>query len=118
LNKAWNDKAQRIVGRRLSPEKPRNPDLQYPAVKQLNDLFESPRVWHGGSWWLAQSAHSEAELEQLLDRVEHRLEELRSFLLPAGWDRQRQRLMQQGVRPPLPRMVRGPRHLRHFNLRV
>jgi len=108
LNRAWNDKAWRIIGRRLLPETPHQPDRAYSPVRQLSDLFESARVWQGGSWWLEQAARDENELERLLDRVERRLENLRGFLLPDGWNAQRERLMQQGVRPPLLRMLRGP----------
>ena len=39
LNKAYNDKAEKIVGRRLLSESPATPQLQWPAVKGLHDVF-------------------------------------------------------------------------------
>lgn len=106
LNKAYNDRAEQIVGRRLLPETVPDPNLRYPPTKGLADLFEGRNVWVSGSWWLEQSAHNEDELKALLDRVEER--DVRSFILPDGWDEARERLMALGIRPPLYRGQRGP----------
>jgi uroporphyrinogen decarboxylase len=106
LNKAYNDKAELIVGKRLLSEDARNPELQYPAVKLLNDVFEAKNVWKDWSWWLQKSANGPDELEALLDRVENR--NVRSFILPENWARERDRLMALGVRPNLYRSQRGP----------
>jgi uroporphyrinogen decarboxylase len=109
LNKAYNDIAERVVGRRLLNETPQDPSRHYPAVKGLHDVFEAKNEWHAGSWWLRQSAHNEEELAALLDRVEERLAEgLRDFLLPENWDEEKARLTGLGVRPPLYRGQRGP----------
>ncbi len=108
LHQAYNDKAQPIVGRRLLGEKPHDPTRQYPRVRELYHIFEAQQVWHNGSWWLQQSAHDEAELEALLDRVERRLENLRSFLLPDNWESEKARLQALGVKSPLYRGQRGP----------
>ena len=111
LNRAYNDKSEKIVSRRLLPEEPTPPGAaskQYPPVKGLHDIFEGTHVWESGCWWLQQSARSEDELRALLDRVEGRLENLREFLLPAGWDAERDRLMALGVKPPSYRGQRGP----------
>ncbi|HOZ47717.1 MAG TPA: uroporphyrinogen decarboxylase family protein [Candidatus Hydrogenedentes bacterium] len=106
LNKAFNDKAERIVGRRLVSEDRRDPTLQYPPVKGLHDVFEAENIWHDQSWWLTQSAHNEAELEALLDRVERR--DIREFILPDNWAAEKQRLMDLGIKPRLYRGQRGP----------
>ena len=108
LNRAYNDRAERIVGRRILGEVPRDPTREYPAVQTLADLFEARNEWHDNSWWLQQSAHSEAELSALLDRVERRLERPRNFFLPPEWDAARDRLMAANVPPPLYRGQRGP----------
>lgn len=105
--KAYNDKAERIIGRRLLPESP-PPDPQdtYPQPKKLHDVFEAENTWHAGSWWLGQSANSEDELKALLDRVDAK--DLRSFILPDGWDEAKERLMPRGIKPPRYRAQRGP----------
>ncbi|MBI5722855.1 MAG: hypothetical protein HZA50_02770 [Planctomycetes bacterium] len=106
LNKAYNDKAGKIVGRRLLNEKPDDPTSQYPEVKGLHDVFEAKNVWHQGSWWLQQSANTEDELKALLDRVERR--DIRSFILPENWAKEKARLMARGIKPRMYRGQRGP----------
>jgi uroporphyrinogen decarboxylase len=108
LRVAYNDKAERIVGRRLLDESPPSDEPGYPPVKGLHDLFEARNEWRAGSWWLMQSAHGEDELAALLDRVERRNETLRDFLLPDGWGEAKERLMARGKTPPLYRGQRGP----------
>jgi uroporphyrinogen decarboxylase len=109
LNKAYNDKAEVMIGRRFLNEKaalPKEPG--YPAYKQLYNIFEAENVWHNGSWWLQQSANTEDELKALIDRVEDRISDLRKFMLPEGWDDAKARLMPKGRKPPLYRHQRGP----------
>ena len=106
LHKAYNDLSERIVGRRLVGEAAEDPSRRYPAVKALHDVFEARNVWNAGSWWLEQSAHTPDELEALLDRVDRR--DIRGFILPPGWEREKQRLTALGVQPPLYRWQRGP----------
>jgi len=79
ISRAYNDKAERIVGRRLLSETMLPPQ---PKVKMLHDIFEARYLWHNESYWLEQSAHSEDELQHLLDRVDKRLENLPDFLAP------------------------------------
>jgi uroporphyrinogen decarboxylase len=107
LNKSFNDKAEKIVGRRLLSEKPSPPpEDRYPATKGLHDVFEAKNLWHEGSWWLQQSANTEDELKALLDRVENR--DIRKFILPEGWDEAKARLLPRGIKPNLYRGQRGP----------
>lgn len=111
LNRAYNDKAEKIVGRRLLGEKPAPPESKekrYPRVKSLADIFEAENKWRAGSYWLEQSAASPEELKALLDRVEKRLENLRDFMLPEDWDQDRDRLMKMDIKPRLYRGQRGP----------
>ena len=111
LNTAYNDKAEKIVGRRLLNEDPPDPDAatkQYPPHKKLHDVFEAENEWHAGSWWLQQAAEDEDELRALLDRAEKRLENLREFMLPDDWQEERDRLMDMGIKPPSYRGQRGP----------
>ncbi len=108
LNKAYNAKAEKIVGKRLLAETRSNPDLQWPEFKAFNDIFEAKNEWHAGSWWLKQAASTEDELKALLDRVDSRLEHLRAFVLPEDWNAHKRRLIGMGARPPLYRNQRGP----------
>lgn len=106
LNKAYNDKAERIVGKRLLSEHKPDPNKRYPSVKGLHDVFEAENTWVSGSWWLQQSAHNEDELKALLDRVDER--DIRATILPPNWDEEKERLMALGIKPPLYRGQRGP----------
>jgi uroporphyrinogen decarboxylase len=109
LHRAYNDKSERIVGRRLLNETPPDPNAKgFPGAKGLHDIFEAKNVWHAGSWWLQQAADNEDELAALLDRVEERLDDLRGFLLPPEWDEQKDELLAAGVSPPRYRGQRGP----------
>ncbi len=107
--KAYNTKADRIVGRRILSEHVPDRTKQYPGTKGLHDLFEAKNIWNVNSYWLMESAHGEDELQALLDRVEQRLDgDLRSFLLPDNWESEKARLLAEGVKPPLYRGQRGP----------
>ncbi len=108
LNRAYNDKAEPIVGKRLLPEQPPQVDRQYPHVKALHEIFEACEQWHNWSYWIIESAHDEGELSALLDRVEARCDHLRNFILPENWQAEKDRLMTLGVKPPLYRHQRGP----------
>lgn len=111
LNKAYNDRAEKIVGRRLLGEQPGDPARVWPERKQLSDVFEAQNVWDpiSQAWWLHESARTEDELSALLDRVDARLAgDLRSFLLPPEWDREKARLQVLGAPGPLYRNQRGP----------
>lgn len=113
ISRQYNDKAETIVGKRLLSENPpADPNLQWPEVKALHDIFEAENVWEGGkkngSWWLKQSVNTPGELSALLDRVEKRLENLRDFMLPENWESEKQRLTALGKKVPLYRGQRGP----------
>ena len=111
MSRAYNDKAEQIVGRRLLPEDASDPEAPaYPPLKALHDVFEMENVWDdvGQSYWLTRGANSADELVSLLDRVDERLRDLRAFLVPAGWDEDRTTLMARGIKPPLYRGQRGP----------
>lgn len=108
LRKAYNDKAERLVGRRLLNETAGDPARSWPGTKGLHDIFEAKNVWHNESYWLTQAAANPDELQALLDRVEKRLERLRDFILPPCWDAEKERLRSLGVPPPRYRGQRGP----------
>ena len=108
---AFNDKSERIVGRRLLHEPASEvPRPAFPAVKQLHEVFEMENRWDpiSQSWWLHPSVSSSDELRALLDRVDGRLNDFRAFLLPQEWDDRRAGLLEAGARPPAYRGQRGP----------
>lgn len=109
LCQAYNDRAERIVGKRLLNERPHDPARAWPRTRGLHDLFEAKNVWHDRSWWLMPSTSGESELSALLDRVEKRLDaDMRAFVLPDNWDVEKRRLQSLGAKPPLYRWQRGP----------
>ncbi len=111
LKRRYNDRAEKIVGRRLLGEAPADRTRHWPEIKGLHDIFEAQNVWEGGpngSWWLKQSVDTPEGLAALLDRVERRLGSLRDFLLPENWDAEKSRLQSLGCTVPLYRHQRGP----------
>jgi uroporphyrinogen decarboxylase len=111
VGRQYNDKSERIVGRRLLDEgQPGEKRASFPGVKALHDIFEMENRWDpiSQSWWLHPSANSPDELRALLDRVDAKLDDLRAYLLPEGWDDERAALLDAGARPPLYRGQRGP----------
>jgi len=111
LNREYNDKAERIVGKRLLRESdPVRMITANPPVRGLHDIFEMENAWDdtSQSWWLKPSAGTQEELEALLDRVDERLTDLRSFLLTDRWPAEKERLSKEGRPLPLYRGQRGP----------
>lgn len=106
IARAYNAKAERIVGKSLVPIRATKPEDRYPAVKGLHDVFEARNEWHGQSYWLKQVARSESDLESLLDRVMAR--DIRNFILPPNWAEEKARLMARNIKPALYRSQRGP----------
>jgi uroporphyrinogen decarboxylase len=107
LNKRYNDKAEKIVGRRLLPETLPEPDSEFPYVKRIGEVFEGKYVHNDIAEWLEQSVNSPAELEALLDRVDKL--DLREFILPPDWEKEKKRIFEKyGIRPSPMRHIRGP----------
>ena len=107
LNKRYNDKAEKIVGRRLLRETFPGPDEQFPAIRKIGEIFGGKYVFNGYAEWLVGSCSTPQELEKLLDRVEKM--DLRSFILPDNWESEKKRIYEKyGKKPPLWRSVRGP----------
>ena len=108
LRRRYNDRAERIVGRRLLHEFALAEPPAWTGIRQLHDIFEARNVWQNTSYWLQSAAANAEELEALLDRVERRLENLREFLLPADWAEQQARVLAAGGHVPPYRSQRGP----------
>jgi len=108
LRRRYNDKAERIVGRRIFAEDgPPPPDSHFPPVKGITDIFEAPPQTVCGTTWVVPAAETPQELDALLDRVERR--NVRSVILPENWDDEAGRILKQyGLKPRLGGHVRGP----------
>jgi uroporphyrinogen decarboxylase len=107
LNRRYNDKAERIVGRRLLSETLPEPDSIFPYVKRIGEVFEGKYVQNEVSEWLEASAATPSELEKLLDRVDQL--EMRDFILPPDWESEKKRIHEKyGMKPGLMRHIRGP----------
>ena len=108
LNKRYNDKAEKIVGRRLLKETFWSEDASFPAVKRIGEVFQG--TYHFGQKtgeWLSSDIETPQELEVMLDTVD-RLD-LESFLLPDNWEAEKKRIFERyGRKPDLVRHVRGP----------
>ena len=107
LNKRYNDKAEKIVGKRLLQEDFLPDDARFPYVKRIGEVFGSKYIMHNHTEWLCDCIHSEEELEQTLDRVEKM--DLRAFMYPDNWESEKKRIFEQyGLRPRPNHHIRGP----------
>ena len=107
-NKRYNDKAEKIVGKRLLPEDYPPEIHRFPYVKRIGEVFGgSYKLLEDSSEWLTESVSNEKELESLLDRVDKL--DLRDFMLPPNWEKEKKRLFEMyGLKPEPQRHVRGP----------
>ena len=107
LNKRYNDKAEKIVGRRLLQEQFEPADAAFPYVKRIGEVFGSRYEYINHSEWLHRCAETPEAVEKMLDRVEKL--DIRQFMLPSNWESEKKRIFEKyGKRPPLMRHVRGP----------
>ncbi len=107
LNRRYNDKAEKIVGKRLLRENFPHPDEIFPAYRGIGEVFGGSYVFDGNVTWLKSSCQTPEELEAVLDRVDRM--DVEDFLLPSNWYREKERIFQTyGTKPPLWRHVRGP----------
>ena len=107
LNKRYNDKAEKIVGRRLLPEKYDWAEARFPEIKRIGEVFGSRYEYINHSEWLHRCCEGFDDVEKMLDRVD-RLD-IRSFMLPENWEKETKRIFEEtGKRPSPLRGVRGP----------
>jgi len=107
LNKRYNEKALKIVGRKLLPEFFQAKEKQFPEYRRIGEVFGGEYLFDGNSEWLKGNCESPAELEKLLDRIDAM--DLRSFILPPDWENEKKRLFENyGVKPSLFHGIRGP----------
>ena len=107
LNKRYNDKAEKIVGRRLLPEKYDWAEVRFPEIKRIGEVFGSRYEYINHSEWLLRCCHGPEDVEKMLDRVDRM--DIRSFMLPENWEKETKRIYEETGRRPSPlRGVRGP----------
>ena len=107
LNKRYNDKAEKIVGRRLLKEYYPADDETYPKVKLIGEIFGGRYVSNENSVWLESAINTPCELEALLDKVERM--DIKDFILPPNWYSEKKRIHEKyGTRLTQVRSVRGP----------
>lgn len=106
LNKRYNDKAEKIVGRRLLSEEP-DKHPHFPGYRQIGEVFGGTYMFDGNTTWLRGSCATPSELEAMLDRVDRM--DLRSFILPDNWNSEVKRIYEEtGERPGQFGAIRGP----------
>ncbi len=107
--KRYNDKAERIIGKRILPEGPFNQEL-YPKIKLHGEVFGGRYVKKSGMYWLESDIHTPQALEKMLDRVDKM--DLRDFIMPSNWEAEKKRVFEETGVPFTPwwygRRVRGP----------
>lgn len=93
LNKRYNDKAEKIVGRRLLREEFPEPEEIHPPIRGIGEVFGGRYVFDGNTEWLKGSCSTPDELEKVLDRVEKM--DLREFILPPNWESEKKRIYEE-----------------------
>lgn len=107
LNKRYNDLAEKIVGRRLLQEDFPKEEEKLPQLRGIGEVFGGEYCFDGNVTWLKGSCSTPEELEKVLDRVDQM--DVKSFILPDNWYREKKRLYEHyGVKPQPWRGVRGP----------
>lgn len=109
--KRYNDKAEKILGKRILSETPR-PHVKFPAVRLHGEVLEGMYTERDHVTWLHSNITTPQELDAMLDRAQARLKDLRSFILPENWDAEKKRILEETGETPDPywygRRVRGP----------
>ncbi len=111
LAAAYNERALRIVGRRLLGEHDYDSHGRPPALTPVAQVCGCRREHHAGSWWDLPAADTPAELERLLDRIEKMLnaDDLRATMLPPHFDALcRHYEQRRGRKPVWGKWQRGP----------
>lgn len=107
LNRRYNDRAEKIVGRRLLKEYYPADDETFPEIRKIGEIFEGEYRANEHSIWLEGKVSTPKELDKLLDRVERI--DIRDFMLPANWHSEKKRIFEKyGIKPNQVRSVRGP----------
>jgi len=108
LNKRYNDKSEKIVGKRLLRETILTKDESYPEIKRIGEIFGGTYKYiPNGGEWLSSDVRTPKELEKLLDRVDKL--DLKDFIYPSNWEQEKKRIQDKyTIKPSVLGGVRGP----------
>lgn len=107
LCRRYNDKAEKMVGRRLLNEVIPNPAMRFPDYNRIGSWFGGSYIETDSSEWLKSDIKTLHDLENRLDQIEKT--DLHAWMLPTGWEQAKSRLYETyGLLPPPCRYVRGP----------
>ncbi len=107
LNRRYNDKSEKIVGKRLLREEFLPEEARLPYVKRIGEVFGGEYIMHNATEWLKEGIADAEALEKKLDEVEKM--DLRAFMLPPNWESEKKRVYETwGVKPSPVHHIRGP----------
>ena len=105
LNKRYNDKAEKIVGRRLLREEFPTPEETFPEIRGIGEVFGGD-MFDGITTWLEGSCSTPRSWSASSTEPKRWISE---SSLPPNWEAEKKRIYEAyGKKPPLWRHVRGP----------
>lgn len=107
VNRRYNDKAERIIGKRILQEDFPPEDATYPKRREFGEIFGAEYRYDGNYTWMTTGPNTPDALEQKLDEIEKL--DLRAFVLPDNWEKEKKRIFETyGILPPRFTNFRGP----------
>ncbi len=107
LNKRYNEKAEKIIGKSLLPEDLPTADEVFPEYKKIGEIFGGTYTASDNGEWLHSPIETPEELEAQLDKIDKM--DFRSFVLPSNWDSEKKRIFETyGKTPSQFNGIRGP----------
>ena len=109
--KRYNDRAEKIVGKRLVSEEYPSRFADFTKIKRIGEIFGGRYFYSGGSEYLEGSVKTPSDLEKLLDRVEKT--DIADFVFPPDFDKHLKEITEKTGLKPEPRVfggrsIRGP----------
>lgn len=111
LRKRYNDKAEKIVGKRIIRETADDNQI-FPKCNLHGVFFGGRYDLRDYVYWLHSDIDTPEKLAKQLDRTEEMLKNPRDYILPANWDVEAKRIFEETGKTMNPfwygRSVRGP----------
>lgn len=107
----YNDKAEKIVGKRILSEKYPTQVQRFPYIPRIGEIFGGEYKIVNHIEWLESDCRTPEQLSKLLDRVEGM--DIYDFVCPKNWEKETKRIYETtGVKPDPRELggheVRGP----------